>query len=169
MEYVLVSACLLGQPVRYDGRSVPHEDTVLTAWQRAGRVIPVCPEVAGGLPIPRPAAEIQPGVSAADVMAGRGRVIAVSGEDVTSPFICGAQAALAVAQRHSIKLAVLKEGSPSCGSSYVYDGRFTRQRQPGLGLTAQALTAAGIRVFSEHQWAQAQAWLQELESQSRPT
>lgn len=162
MDYVLVSACLLGQPVRYDGRSVPDGDAVLAAWQHAGCVIAVCPEVAGGLPIPRAPAEIEPGATAMGVLAGHARVMAVSGDDVTTHFVQGAHAALAVARRHHIRVAVLKEGSPSCGSSYVYDGHFARHRQPGAGLTAQLLRQAGLQVFSEKQWAQAHAWLNDL-------
>lgn len=164
MEYILVSACLLGQPVRYDGRSVPNDDVVLSEWSRAGRVISFCPEVAGGLPVPRAPAEIEPGATAADVMAGSARIIAISGVDVTKPFIQGAKAALAVAQDRHIKLAVLKEGSPSCGSGYVYDGHFSGQRQTGLGVTAQLLRQAGIQVFSEKQWLEARAWLCAVES-----
>lgn len=164
MQYVLVSSCLLGKPVRYDGRAVPNDDAVLARWLNEGRVVPVCPEVAGGMPIPRPPAEIEPGASAATVLAGRARVVAVTGENVTQPFVQGAQEALAVAQSRAIRVAVLKEGSPSCGSGYVYDGHFAGQRQPGVGVTAELLSRAGVRVFSEKQWAQAQACLANLES-----
>lgn len=124
----------------------------------------VCPEVAGGMPIPRPPAEIDPGENAASVLAGRARVVAVTGDDVTAPFVHGAHAALAAAQARGIRMAVLKEGSPSCGSSYVYDGHFAGRRQPGMGVTAQLLRGAGVHVFSEHQWAEAAAFLAELEA-----
>ncbi|MFY0479506.1 2-thiouracil desulfurase family protein [Achromobacter marplatensis] len=159
MQYVLISSCLLGNPVRYDGRGVPHGHAVLARWLAEGRVVPVCPEVAGGMPIPRPPAEIEPGRMAADVLDAGARVVAVTGEDVTLPFAQGAQAALAAAQEHGIHVAVLKEGSPSCGSGYVYDGHFAGRRQPGVGVTAELLTRAGIRVFSEKQWDEAQACL----------
>ena len=165
MQYVLISSCLLGNPVRYDGRGVPNEDAVLRRWRDEGRVVVVCPEVAGGMPIPRPPAEIAPGKRAADVLAGNARVIAVTGEDVTLPFVRGGHAALAAARAHNIRIAVLKEGSPSCGSGYVYDGHFARQRQAGVGITAHLLTQAGIQVFSEKQWAEAQACLSQLEAQ----
>lgn len=165
MQYVLISSCLLGNPVRYDGRGVPHGDAVLARWREEGRVVTVCPEVAGGMPIPRPPAEIEPGNSAADVLAGGARVIAVTGEDVTLPFVQGGQTALAVARQHGIRIAVLKEGSPSCGSGYVYDGHFAGRRQAGLGVTAELLTRAGIHVFSEKQWAEAQACLSRLEAE----
>lgn len=164
MQHVLVSSCLLGNPVRYDGRGVPHGGAVLTRWLAEGRVVAVCPEVAGGMPIPRPPAEIEPGRDAASVLAGHARVVAVTGDDVTAPFVDGAREALAAAQAHGIRIAVLKEGSPSCGSGYVYDGHFAGRRQPGVGVTAQLLRGAGLYVFSEHQWAEAAAFLAELEA-----
>ena len=164
MHRVLISSCLLGNPVRYDGRGVPHGDAILARWREEGRVVAVCPEVAGGMPIPRPPAEIDPGENAASVLAGRARVVAVTGDDVTAPFVRGAHEALAAAQARGIRMAVLKEGSPSCGSSYVYDGHFAGLRQPGMGVTAQLLRGAGVHVFSEHQWAQAAAFLAELEA-----
>lgn len=165
MQYVLVSSCLLGNPVRYDGRGVSHDNAVLARWREEGRVVSVCPEVAGGMPIPRPPAEIEPGADAATVLAGRARVVAVTGEDVTAPFVQGAEAALAAVRKHAIRVAVLKEGSPSCGSGYVYDGHFSgRKLEGGLGVTAELLGRAGVRVFSEKQWLEAQAWLAGLEA-----
>ncbi|QVQ27836.1 DUF523 domain-containing protein [Achromobacter deleyi] len=164
MQYVLVSSCLLGNPVRYDGRGVPNGDAVLVRWLDEGRVVAVCPEVAGGMPIPRPPAEIQPGTDAAAVLAGQARVVAVTGEDVTAPFVHGARQALAAAQARAIRVAVLKEGSPSCGSGYVYDGHFAGRRQPGVGVTAELLRRAGLQVFSEKQWAEAGACLATLEA-----
>ena len=80
------------------------------------------------------------------------------------PFVHGAQLALAAAREHGIRIAVLKEGSPSCGSGYVYDGHFSGQKQPGVGVTAQLLGDAGVRVFSEWQWTEAAAWLARLEA-----
>lgn len=81
---VLVSACLLGQPVRYDGRASGHPD-LLQRWQAEGRVVPLCPEVAGGLPTPRPPAEI-PGGQGGEVLDGLAQVVTVSGEDVSAAF-----------------------------------------------------------------------------------
>jgi uncharacterized protein YbbK (DUF523 family) len=165
MQYVLISSCLLGNPVRYDGRGVPHDDAVLVRWRAEGRVVSVCPEVAGGMPIPRPPAEIEPGKRAADVLDNGARVVAVTGDDVTVPFVQGGQAALALAEQRGIRIAVLKEGSPSCGSGYVYDGHFAGKRQPGVGVTAALLTRAGVQVFSEKQWADAEACLLRLEAE----
>ncbi|MDF8361658.1 DUF523 domain-containing protein [Achromobacter anxifer] len=164
MQYVLISSCLLGNPVRYDGRGAAHDHAVLARWRGEGRVVAVCPEMAGGMPVPRPPAEIEPGSDAGAVLAGRARVVAVSGEDVTQPFVHGAQAALDAARMRGIGIAVLKEGSPSCGSGYVYDGHFAGRRQPGVGVTAELLARAGLRVFSEHQWQEAQDCLERLEA-----
>ena len=165
MQYVLISSCLLGNPVRYDGRAVPHDDAVLARWREEGRAVPVCPEVAGGMATPRPPAEIEPGKRAADVLAGGARVVAVTGDDVTQAFVQGGHAALFVARQWGIRVAVLKEGSPSCGSGYVYDGHYSGQRKTGVGITAELLIGAGVQVFSEKQWAEADACLARLEAQ----
>lgn len=151
MKYVLVSACLLGQPVRYDGRSVPSQSSVLTKWLAAGSIIAICPEVEGGLPTPRAPAEIEPSATAQHVLAGHAHIINNVGNDVTMHFVQGANAALALALQYGIQVAVLKEGSPSCGSGYIYDGHFNGQRLAGMGVTAQLLKNAGLHVFSEKQ------------------
>ena len=162
MEKILISRCLLGHAVRYDGGASGPFDQV-TMWQAEGRVVAICPEVAGGLPTPRPAAEIAGG-QGVDVWEGRAQVLTAEGEDFSAAFLDGARQALALVQRHNIRIAVLKEGSPSCGSGYVYDGHFAGRRQPGVGVTAQLLRGAGLYVFSEHQWAEAAAFLAELEA-----
>lgn len=164
MERVLVSACLLGQAVRYDGAAKPAGSAVLARWQAEGRIVPVCPEVAGGLPVPRPAAEIAQGAGGDAVLAGMAPVLCRDGSDVSAAFIGGAQAALALARRHGLRVAVLKEGSPSCGSARIYDGSFSGRSQPGQGVTSALLVAAGLRVFSETQFEAADAWLRELEA-----
>ena len=138
---LLVSACLLGDPVRYDGQAQRLADPSLRVWQQAGMLVPFCPEVAGGLPTPRPAAECQ-----AD-----GRILTGSGEDVTVAFRRGAEAALALCRREGIECALLKERSPSCGSQRIYDGRFRGVTLSGEGITANLLRQQGIRVFSEEQ------------------
>lgn len=157
---VLVSACLLGQPVRYDGRASGHPD-LLQRWQAEGRVVPLCPEVAGGLPTPRPPAEISGG-QGAQVLAGQARVIAVSGEDVSEAFLAGAQLALAVVRRHGIRVAVLKSGSPSCGNRLTYDGSFSGVKVPGEGVTTALLRREGVLVFSELELDQAEQAVQAL-------
>lgn len=157
---VLVSACLLGQPVRYDGRASGHPD-LLQRWQAEGRVVPLCPEVAGGLPTPRPPAEI-PGGQGAQVLAGQARVIAVSGEDVSEAFLAGAQLALALVRRHGIRVAVLKSGSPSCGNRLTYDGSFSGVKVPGEGVTTALLRREGVLVFNEMELDQAEQAVQTL-------
>lgn len=154
---VLVSACLLGQPVRYDGRSSGYPD-LLQRWQGEGRVVPLCPEVAGGLPTPRPPAEI-PGGQGGEVLDGTAVVVTVIGEDVSAAFLAGARQALALAHKHGIRVAVLKTGSPSCGNRLTYDGTFSGVKVPGEGVTAALLRREGVLVFSELELEQAEVAL----------
>jgi uncharacterized protein YbbK (DUF523 family) len=163
MEKVLVSACLLGEPVRYNARDKRCDHDILQRWLGEGRVVPVCPEVAGGLPIPRPPAEIASGADAAAVLDGTAAVLDDEGRDVSAHFLSGAEVALAAARLHRIRVAVLKEGSPSCGSSFVYDGSFTGARVAGPGVTAALLERFGIRVFNEDQLEEAERFLRGIE------
>ncbi len=149
MPRLLVSACLLGDPVRYDGHSKPLHDEDLERLLAQGRVIRFCPEVAGGLPVPRPAAEIQGGDGAA-VIAGVARVRTREGEDVSDRFIAGAERALELCRHHRVTAAVLSEASPSCGSGRIYDGSFTRRSIMASGVTTALLRQHGIEVFSQH-------------------
>lgn len=137
---VLVSACLLGQPVRYDGRSKGIVSDWLKTLGAEGRALAFCPEVAGGLPTPRPPAERQ----------GE-RVVTDAGLDVTVEFDRGALLALQLCQEQGIRFALLKEGSPSCGSGRIYNGRFEGTSMAGEGKTTALLRRHGIRVFSEDQ------------------
>ncbi len=158
---VLVSRCLLGHRVRYDGgASGPYD--LLTQWLSEGRVIALCPEVAGGLPTPRAAAEI-PGGQGTEVLNGRAAVMTTDGEDVTEAFISGAHQALALVKQHGIGLAILKANSPSCGNRLTYDGRFSGTKVAGQGVTAALLSAAGVQVFSELELAEAAEALALLE------
>lgn len=137
---ILVSHCLLGEPCRYDGKSVPVP--ALRKLEEAGHtLIPVCPEVLGGLDTPRSPAERQPD----------GRVITRDGQDVTAAYLEGARKALDMARANGCTLAVLKAKSPSCGSRQIYDGTFSRTLIPGQGAAAQLLTRAEIRVVGEDQ------------------
>jgi len=140
-EKILISQCFLGDKVRYNGEVKSLKHPLITLWQQQQRFIAVCPEVAGGLPVPRPPAEITP---------KSGKVITQTGNNVTEQFNCGAQQALAICQKHQIRFALLKESSPSCGSNFIYDGSFSNKKIAGQGLTSQLLMSAGIRVFSEH-------------------
>lgn len=136
---LLISACLLGVACNHEGRGSPR--AVVEELARHYRLVPVCPEVLGGLPTPRAAAELQGGDGA--------RVVNVDGEDVTAAYRRGAQAAVDVARAVGATRAVLKARSPSCGSAGVYDGTFSRRLVPGRGVTAAALAAAGLEVGSE--------------------
>lgn len=164
MQKILVSACLMGQPVRYNGEHKRSASEVLRRWMADGRVIPVCPEVAGGLTVPRPPAEILGGAGGAAVLARRARVIDPAGNDLTAAFISGAGHALEQVRANGIRIAVLKAGSPSCGNEFIYDGTFSATRVPGQGVTAALLAGAGVRVFNERQFDEASDWLENLET-----
>ena len=133
---ILVSACLLGVPCRYDGQSKAHP--LAQELCRRHRVIPVCGEIFGGLPTPRPPAEIQ-----------GDRVVTRDGRDVTEAYRRGAEAAAQLARLTGAQAAVLKERSPSCGSGAVYDGTFSGVLTAGWGVAAGLLREQGIRVLGE--------------------
>lgn len=136
---LLVSACLLGQKVRYDGGDKRLGDALMARWEQEGRLIPFCPEVAGGLPTPRPPAEINP---------DSGKVIDTEGADVSDAFTAGAFLALDTARRMACRFALLTDGSPSCGSGFIYDGSFQGRKRPGAGITTRLLRSHGIQVFA---------------------
>jgi uncharacterized protein YbbK (DUF523 family) len=137
---VLVSACLLGAEVRHHGGAATIEHPVLRRWREEGRVVGVCPEMAGGLPAPRPPSEI------------RGlRVVTRDGRDVSSEFQKGARMAVQVVRELGIRVAVLKSRSPSCGTRQIYDGTFSGRLIDGDGVTAAALCREGVQVFDEYQ------------------
>ena len=134
---LLVSACLLGENCKYTGGN--NRDEAVLAFLEGKEYIPFCPEQAGGLPTPRLPSEI------------RGdRVVNSGGEDVTDAFCQGAARALETCRAHSVDMAILKEGSPSCGVHLVYDGTFNRRKREGMGMTAMRLHQAGIAVMSEN-------------------
>ena len=133
---LLISACLLGCACRYDGKSKPHPLAVELA--RRGLAVPVCPEQLGGLPTPRKPSERQ-----------CGRVVMADGRDVTAEYRRGAEEALHLARLYGCTAAVLKERSPSCGKGQIYDGTFTGTLTAGDGVTAELLTAGGIKVYGE--------------------
>jgi uncharacterized protein YbbK (DUF523 family) len=148
---ILISACLLGRPVRYDGKGKPLHDPIIEHWKAEDRLVGFCPEQAGGLPTPRPPAEIEGGMTGGDVLAGRARVLEVTGGDVTDEFIEGGKRAVDFAQEHNCRFALLIDGSPSCGSGFIYDGSFSGTRHPGFGVTAALMRQAGIDVFSDRE------------------
>jgi len=162
MNKILVSACLIGENVRYNGRVKVNETGWLKDWKRRGRLVAFCPEVAGGLPVPRPCSEIS-GHDGRTVLYGDAKVMNIKGKDVTQYFLTGAQKALELARLHNIKLAVLKDGSPSCGSTYIYDGSFSGIKKPGKGVTTVLLQENNIRVFSEWEISNAVEYLKTLD------
>lgn len=161
MEKILVSRCLLGHRVRYDGGASGPFD-LLEQWIEEGRVVPLCPEVAGGLPTPRAAAEI-PGGQGGQVLDGIAAVITTDGEDVSAQFLEGARQALELVQKHGIRVAVLKANSPSCGNLLTYDGTFSGVKVSGEGVTAALLKRHGARVFSELELVEAAVTLAALD------
>jgi len=149
MDFILISSCLLGNPVRYDGKAKTLTHSLLNKWQNEGRLISFCPEIAAGLPTPRPPAEIQVSKSGDDILKRKARLQEVTGTDVTEAFLNGAQMALDLAKRKGCRFAILTDGSPSCGSTFIYDGSFSGARHPGQGVTAALLKENGIMVFGE--------------------
>ena len=145
---ILVSACLLGELVRYNSEILPDCPSILKEWEQAGRVIPVCPEILGGLSVPRAPAEIQGG-EGKDVLAGNARVMNINGQEVTQAFLSGAREALQLAEENGIAYALLKACSPSCGNKIIYDGSFTGSLFEGQGVTAALIEQSGIQVFNE--------------------
>lgn len=148
-QKILVSACLLGNPVRYDGVAKTLTHPALEAWRREGRIVSICPELSGGFGVPRLPAEIAQAQAGEAVLAGTARVVDVAGADVTPFFVAGAQAALDLARAHDCRFALLIDGSPSCGSRFIYDGSFSGQRRVGAGVTAALLRQHGIEVFAD--------------------
>ena len=138
MKPLLISRCLLGDPCRYDGKSKPLPAETLRALRARYDLIPVCPEVLGGLPTPRTPSERQ-----------GDRVVMKTGADVTKEYRLGAEAALQAAQENRVCAAVLKERSPSCGKGKIYDGSFTGTLKEGNGVTAEVLLEAGFAVIGE--------------------
>lgn len=147
---ILVSACLLGQPVRYDGQSKSIASTELEVLMSKNLAIAFCPEVAGGLPTPRPAAEIISG-DGFSVLDQNAKVETQQADEVTEQFLNGARLALEKCRSLQIEVAILTELSPSCGSREIYDGNFNRTRQFGMGVTTALLCRHGIKVFNQYQ------------------
>ena len=136
MKKILVSACLLGEKCRYDGKSKPC-GSVIKLSERFD-LVPICPEVFGGLPTPRIPAEIVDGA-----------VLRKDGVDVTNNYKIGAQKALDIAIQNNIKIAVLKEKSPSCGKDIIHNGKFDGELSRGNGITVNLFLKHGINVYKE--------------------
>lgn len=145
---ILISACLLGRRVRYDGKTLAVSSQILQQWLKADRVVTICPEADAGMGVPRLPAEITGG-DGFDVLSGYANVVNEVGLDVTDKFILGANLALSLCQQHDISVAVLSESSPSCGSTTIYDGHFRRHKITGKGVTVALLEKNGIQVFNQ--------------------
>jgi len=136
MEKILVSACLCGQKTRFDGKDNPFP--FIEKLKRHYDVVPFCPEVEGGLPLLREPCEIV-----------NNSVLSESGKDYTKEYIEGAKKAVSLCHFFGIKIAILKDRSPSCGSRTIHDGSFKNNMIEGLGLTARALIADGVKVYAD--------------------
>lgn len=139
LKKILVSGCLYGWHVRYDDGDIPCLDKRFLKWKEEGRLIPVCPEVFGGLPTPRP-----------DSQRVGSKVIACTGVDVTKEYELGAIEAVRLAKENDVVVCIMKQDSPSCGSKYIYDGTFTDTKIEGEGRAVQLLREAGFIVLDEN-------------------
>lgn len=146
---ILVSSCLAGLKVRYNGTHCLDEKVAKLIEEK--KAVAVCPEVLGGLSTPREPAEIIGG-DGNDVLDGKAKVVTENGKDVTEHFLRGAYATLEIAKKVGATLVVLKENSPSCGSTMVYSGEFNGQKIAGDGVTSALLKRNGFKVISEEQF-----------------
>ena len=131
--------CLLGEPCRYDGKSVPLDGTIIEKLKEKYTLVTVCPEQEGGLPTPRIPAERQ-----------RKNVVRRDGVDVTAEYRKGAEVALSLCRRFGISIALMKAKSPSCGAGRIYDGTFSGTLTDGDGVTVSLLSGNGIKIFTEN-------------------
>ncbi|HWP98305.1 MAG TPA: DUF523 domain-containing protein [Syntrophomonadaceae bacterium] len=145
----LISACLLGVNCKYNGKNNDNPD--LRKRLEDENVILICPEQLGGLPSPRLPSEIVQG-DGGDVLEGKSVVLSKSGQDLSSYFIKGAQAALRIAQEQKPDLVILKSRSPSCGVGWIYDGSFASHLRPGNGVAAEVLSRAGYKIISDEDY-----------------
>ena len=145
---ILVSACLVGINCKYNGENNKNDKVI--DYLKDKQFIIVCPEQLGGMSTPRDPSEIIR-LDGEAVIKGQTSVISNKRLDVTNKFKIGAEEALKIANMYNCKEAILKEGSPSCGSNYIYDGTFTGQKIDGVGVTTALLRSNGIKVMSENE------------------
>ncbi len=153
----------MGFPVRYNGKEFLPESEIIQTWLKEGRLIGYCPEVEGGLGVPRAAAEIFGG-HGRDVMGQKAKVLTQLGEDLTEAYMNGADKAVRTVQENSIQMAVLKSNSPACGIGAIYDGTFSGVLRSGDGVAAAALKSKGIKIFDENHLLEANHYLNQIES-----
>ncbi|RJX72876.1 DUF523 domain-containing protein [Vibrio sinensis] len=156
MEKILVSSCLVGNSVRYNGSCLSLDNADRDWLFSSFDVLTFCPEVSSGLPTPRPPAEIIGGVGE-DVLENNARVVGNDGVDVTELFLSGADNTLKLCLENQIRYAILAESSPSCGSVTIYDGTFSGHKIAGRGVTAALLEQHEIKVFSQYSLAKLRA------------
>lgn len=147
---IIVSRCLLGEKVRYNGIITPIHPQ-LDKLLKMNKVLPYCPEVEGGLTTPRDPCEIENNHQGIDVLNGQAKVITSNNQDVTKEFISGTKKSLDLLTTHNVQYAILKENSPSCGSTIIYDGSFSGNKINGRGVFAEWLNQNGITLFNEFQ------------------
>lgn len=138
MQNVLISACLLGVDCKYNGSNNKLDDKIIHSLKEKYNLIPVCPEIMGGMPTPRNPVEISDG-----------KVFDYDGEEFTKEFEKGIEEVVKLAKLYDATIAILKENSPSCGSNYIYDGTFNHQKIKGMGIAAHKLSKENIKLFSE--------------------
>ena len=143
---ILVSACLLGHKVKFSGGANTHD--LLLKYNERGRFIAVCPECFAMLPVPRPAMEIQNG-SGKKILSGKARAVDKNGMDTTQYLLTGADKVLKIAEAYHAQVAILKEGSPSCGVKKIHGGNFDGKKIKGQGVATALLMKNGITVYSE--------------------
>ena len=151
---VLISACLLGDNVKYSGGNNLTPELVTLLEKYNVKIVKICPECFAGLPIPRVPSEI------------RGdKVFSKDGWDITEEFLSGAEKTYQIAKRKQVDFAILKERSPSCGNSFIYDGSFSGKVIQGQGLTARRLNKENIVIFSEENLKEIEKYLEKLSKQ----
>lgn len=138
MQNVLISACLLGVDCKYNGSNNKLDDETINSLKEKFNLIPVCPEIMGGMPTPRNPIEITDG-----------KVFDYDGGEFTKEFEKGSEEVLKLAKLYDTTIAILKENSPSCGSNYIYDGTFNHQKIKGKGIAALKLSKENIKLFTE--------------------
>lgn len=138
MQNILISACLLGVDCKYNGSNNKLDDEIINLLKEKYNLIPVCPEIMGGMPTPRNPIAIKDG-----------KVFDYDGEEFTKEFEKGSDEVLKLAKLYDTTIAVLKENSPSCGSNYIYDGTFNHKKIKGMGIAALKLSKENIKLFTE--------------------
>ena len=138
MQNVLISACLLGVDCKYNGSNNKLDDEIIHSLKEKYNLIPVCPEIMGGMPTPRNPVEMSDG-----------KVFDYDGEEFTKEFEKGSEEVVKLAKLYDATIAILKENSPSCGTNYIYDGTFNHQKIKGMGIAAHKLSKENIKLFNE--------------------